>query len=226
MLIQLPRAAQAFASDVNNDNQLSWDEFSYWAEYQPQFSVWLQRLGIACLEAISPLEDRNVQHSGQRPVQSTYRVRRKFPLGTQFDKLRVGQVRNIFMSYSTYGKLGPEQFATCLNELHVHSPHTVRRLFTLFDRDVSGDVMMREFASGFFLLCGGSYREKLNEAFNLFDLVCGRRRVVSAAPRCRAANADRPARRAPFRSAITKAITLLSDRSPPFCRTGTATCTR
>lgn len=74
--------AQAFASDVNGDNQLSWDEFSYWAEYQPQFSVWLQRLGIACLEAISPLEDRNVQHAGQRPVQSTYRVRRKFPLGT------------------------------------------------------------------------------------------------------------------------------------------------
>eukprot|EP01050_Picozoa_sp_SAG11_P027002 SAG11_NODE_6674_length_1270_cov_0.831768_2_plen_152_part_00 len=98
------------------------------------------------------------------------------------------------------------------NELHIHSPHTVRRLFTLFDRDVTGDVMMREFASGFFLLCGGvimhrprftppnhrtacgalsalsflrqfstlqyhvmavrvgSYREKIAEAFNLFDL--------------------------------------------------------
>ena len=129
MLIQLPRAAQAFASDVNNDNQLSWDEFSYWAEYQPQFSVWLQRLGIACLEAISPLEDRNVQHSGQRPVQSTYRVRRKFPLGTQFDKLRVGQVRNIFMSYSTYGK--PKPTLTLLSCLSTRSPrhpaHTAQR---------------------------------------------------------------------------------------------------
>jgi hypothetical protein len=89
---------------------------------------------------------------------------------TQFDQLRVHQVRSIFMSYSTYGKLGPQQFASCMNELHVHSPYTVRRLFTLFDRDVSGDVMMREFATGFFLLCGGTIHEKLAEAFNLFDL--------------------------------------------------------
>lgn len=161
---------QAFAQDVNQDNKLSWEEFELWAEYNPQFATWLQRLGGACLEAIAPLEDRNVAQAGQRPVASTYRLRRKFPLGTQFDRLRVHQVRNIFMSYSTYGKLGPEQFASCMNELHVHSPYTVRRLFTLFDRDVSGDVMMREFATGFFLLCGGGFHEKLAEAFNLFDL--------------------------------------------------------
>lgn len=161
---------QAFAQDVNQDNKLSWEEFELWAEYNPQFAMWLQRLGGACLEAIAPLEDRNVSQAGQRPVASTYRLRRKFPLGTQFDRLRVHQVRNIFMSYSTYGKLGPEQFASCMNELHVHSPYTVRRLFTLFDRDVSGDVMMREFATGFFLLCAGSFHEKLAEAFNLFDL--------------------------------------------------------
>ena len=138
---------QAFAQDVNQDNKLSWEEFELWAEYNPQFATWLQRLGGACLEAIAPLEDRNTAQAGQRPVASTYRIQRKFPLGTQFERLRVHQVRNIFMSYSTYGKLGPEQFASCMNELHVHSPYTVRRLFTLFDRDVSGDVMMREFAT-------------------------------------------------------------------------------
>jgi Ca2+-binding EF-hand superfamily protein len=161
---------QAFAQDINADNNLSWAEFELWAEYNPQFGMWLQRLGIACLETLAPLEDRNQAFTGQRPVSSTYRVKRKFPLGTQFDQLRVHQVRSIFMSYSTYGKLGPQQFASCMNELHVHSPYTVRRLFTLFDRDVSGDVMMREFATGFFLLCGGTIHEKLAEAFNLFDL--------------------------------------------------------
>jgi Ca2+-binding EF-hand superfamily protein len=56
-----------------------------------------------------------------------------------------------------------------MRQLHIVSPYTVRRLFTLFDRDGGGDVTMRELGAGFFLLCGGGLREKLTAAFQLFD---------------------------------------------------------
>ena len=162
--------AVAFAADVNQDHTLSWQEFELWSEENPTFSSWLEQLGVSCLESIATMEDKGVKHdSGQRPVPSTFRVRRKYPNGSLFERLRVYQVRSIFNSYSTYGKLGPDRFAACLYKLRIFSPYTVRRLFALFDRDGGGDVSMREFASGFFLLCGGSLEEKLAEAFLLYD---------------------------------------------------------
>lgn len=162
--------AVAFAADVNQDHTLSWQEFELWAEENPTFSTWLEQLGVSCLESIATMEDRGMKHdSGQRPVPSTFRARRKYPHGTLFERLRVYQVRSIFSSFATFGQLNPDRFAACLHKLRIFSPYTVRRLFALFDRDGGGDVSMREFASGFFLLCGGGLEEKLAEAFMLYD---------------------------------------------------------
>jgi hypothetical protein len=99
----------------------------------------VEQLGLSCLESIATAEDEDMPHKdGERPVPSTFRARRKFPNGTLFERLRVYQVRDIFSSYATYGQLNPDRFAACLRKLKIFSPYTVRRLFTLFDRDGSG----------------------------------------------------------------------------------------
>ena len=129
----------AFAADVNQDHVLSWQEFELWAEENPTFRTWVEQLGLSCLESIATAEDEDMPHKdGERPVPSTFRARRKFPNGTLFERLRVYQVRDIFSSYATYGQLNPDRFAACLRKLKIFSPYTVRRLFTLFDRDGSG----------------------------------------------------------------------------------------
>ena len=160
----------AFHADVNQDHVLSWHEFQLWAAENPQFNTWLDQLGLCCLESVATVEDRGIRHAGaKRPLASTFRARRQHPRGSDFEKLRVYQVRGLVGTHTTFGKLGAERFAACLHALHVRSPYTVRRLFALFDRDGSGDVDLREFAPGFFLLCGGGLEEKLAEAFVLYD---------------------------------------------------------
>ena len=131
----------AFHADVNQDHVLSWHEFQLWAAENPQFNTWLDQLGLCCLESVATVEDRGIRHAGaKRPLASTFRARRQHPRGSDFEKLRVYQVRGLVGTHTTFGKLGAERFAACLHALHVRSPYTVRRLFALFDRDGSGQA--------------------------------------------------------------------------------------
>lgn len=183
--------ALAFASDVNHDGVLSWAEFESFASEQPQFVLWSTQLGLACLESVAMIEDRSrllardtqntstntssaPSSSSSFPATavqslSTARARRRFPDGSPWTMLRVMQVEALFSQHATYGRLNPDQFASLLRKLFVRSPYTVRRLFTLFDRDGGGDVSMAECGAGFFLLCGGGLPEKLSAGFNMFD---------------------------------------------------------
>jgi Ca2+-binding EF-hand superfamily protein len=167
--------AVAFAADVDNDGVISREEFELFATENPQFVKWSKYLAVVCLQVIHTVENQqrsgtaHDRQRGQLPSPSMLRIRIRFPTGTSWDRLRVHHVRDMFASFSVYGKLGPEEFAGLMRQLHIVSPYTVRRLFTLFDRDGGGDVTMRELGAGFFLLCGGGLREKLTAAFQLFD---------------------------------------------------------
>ena len=83
--------------------------------------------------------------------ESSYRLRRKFPLGSHFDRLSPEDVRRVFEAHAAGGKLSYGQFEACLKQMNVNSSFSVRRLFQLFDNDQSGFVELHEFASSFLL---------------------------------------------------------------------------
>lgn len=168
-------ATIAFAADIDHDGVVSREEFELFATENPQFVKWSKHLGAICLHVVHSIENQRNSakkldhHVGQVPPLSVLWNRHKFSSGTRWDRLRVHHVRDIFASFSVYGKLGPEQFAALMRQFHVVSPYTVRRLFAVFDRDSGGDVTMREVGAGFCMLCGGGQQEKLTSAIQLFD---------------------------------------------------------
>ena len=111
----------------------------------------------------------SVSTTNERPTESSYRLLRKFPLGSHFDRITPEDVRRVFEAHSLQGRLGVEQFGLCLNEMGIHAAFTIRLLFQLFDTDGSGAVELHEFASSFLLLCGGPMEMKLQKAFAMYD---------------------------------------------------------
>ena len=163
-------------SDPTSDAiSLTRDEFQGWVLECPRLKQWLNRLGNASVEALSALEDGNITSApntggiDELPPESTFRLLRKFPLGSHFDSVTPEDVRRVFEAHSAQGRLGVEQFALCLNEMGIFSSFTIRRLFQLFDTDASGAVELHEFASSFLLLCGGPMETKLQKAFSMYD---------------------------------------------------------
>jgi Ca2+-binding EF-hand superfamily protein len=154
---------------------LTRDDFQSWVLECPRLKQWLNRLGDASVEALSALEEGNMSSmpsattANDQPTESTYRLLRKFPLGSHFDRITPEDVRRVFEAHSVQGRLGVEQFGLCLNEMGIHSAFSIRRLFQLFDTDGSGAVELHEFASSFLLLCGGPMESKLQKAFAMYD---------------------------------------------------------
>jgi Ca2+-binding EF-hand superfamily protein len=167
--------AQARARSVaEEDGEIAFtrDEWCTWLLESPRLRQWLSRLGNAAVEALSALEDCYLpllpEGRGELP-ESTYRLWRKFPLGTHFDHITPEHVRQVFEANASDGQLRLEQFSLCLNQMQIYSTFSIRRLFQLFDHDESGTVELHEFASSFLLLCGGSLEEKLQKAFAMYD---------------------------------------------------------
>ena len=158
-----------------NAASLSRNEFQAWVLECPRLKQWLNQLGNASVEALSTLEESDmsampsVSTTNERPTESSYRLLRKFPLGSHFDRITPEDVRRVFEAHSLQGRLGVEQFGLCLNEMGIHAAFTIRRLFQLFDTDGSGAVELHEFASSFLLLCGGPMEMKLQKAFAMYD---------------------------------------------------------
>eukprot|EP01043_Picozoa_sp_COSAG02_P046506 COSAG02_NODE_4356_length_5458_cov_2.062138_3_plen_1199_part_01 len=174
-------------------------EFMLFLQVQPALELWVSRLGIGCLEALAPLEDRALPTTGRRPTDSMYRARRKYPKGTQFDELRVGTILEVVKRHAHYGWLDQHAFAQVMCELRVYKPATLRRLHRLFDFSNGGSttvasgggadeynranlaslVHVRDVSASLLLLSGDSWRVKFRNAFFLFD-ADGRGRLYRA----------------------------------------------
>jgi Ca2+-binding EF-hand superfamily protein len=158
-----------------NAASLTRNDFQAWVLECPRLKKWLHQLGNASVEGLSALEESNmsampsVSAANEQPTESSYRLLRKFPLGSHFDRITPEDVRRVFEAHSIQGQLGVEQFGLCLNEMGIHAAFTIRRLFQLFDTDGSGTVELHEFASSFLLLCGGPMEMKLQKAFAMYD---------------------------------------------------------
>lgn len=158
-----------------NAASLTRNDFQAWVLECPRLKKWLHHLGNASVEALSTLEESNMSAmpslftANEQPTESSYRLLRKFPLGTHFDRIMPEDVRRVFEAHAIQGRLGVEQFGLCLNEMGIHAAFTIRRLFQLFDTDGSGAVELHEFASSFLLLCGGPMELKLQKAFAMYD---------------------------------------------------------
>jgi Ca2+-binding EF-hand superfamily protein len=174
-------------------------EFMLFLEVQPALESWVSRLGVGCLEALAPLEDRALPTTGRRPTDSTYRSRRKYPKGTQFDHLRAGDILEMVKRHAHYGWLDQHAFAQAMSELRIYDPATLQRVHTLLDFSNGGSVTtaptggadeynraslntrvhVRDASASLLLLSGDSWRVKLRHAFFLFD-ADGRGRLYRA----------------------------------------------
>lgn len=175
-------------------------EFQLFLSVQPAFEVWVGRLGVGCLEALAPLEDRALPTTGRRPTDSAYRSRRKYPKGTQFDHLRVDDVLERVKRHAHYGWLDQHAFAQVMSELQVYEPASLRRLHTLLDFSNGGSltaassdrgagaldrarqgskVHVRDASATLLLLSGDSWRVQLRAAFFIYD-ADGRGRLYRA----------------------------------------------
>ena len=119
--------------DAEGADSMTRAEFMLFLQVQPALESGVARLGIGCLEALAPLEDRALLTTGRRPTDSTYRARRKYPKGTQFDHLRVSAILETVKRHAHYGWLDQHAFVQVMCELRVYQPATLRRLHTLLD---------------------------------------------------------------------------------------------
>ena len=140
-----------------------------WSESTPNFARWIERLGLACLESLVPLEVRlSQQHVTHRAI-ATCCMQRKWPDGNPLRRISTAGVREAVIRYSRGGRLDASQFRACLRDLNIRSPLTGRRMFNLLDRDVVGSVAAVDTATCLLLLCAGSVHEKLQAMWTLWD---------------------------------------------------------
>jgi Ca2+-binding EF-hand superfamily protein len=157
--------------EPTNDICLTRTEFCQFAQENRRLATWVGSVGDACVEMLSTMDESYLGVlSDCSTLYCAQRLHRKYPLGTPFDNITAEDVRRVFEARSTMGKMGPEQFACCLNDLKIHSTFTIGRLFRLFDSDQSGYIEMHEFASSFSLVCSGPVDEKLQKAFAMYDV--------------------------------------------------------
>jgi Ca2+-binding EF-hand superfamily protein len=140
-----------------------------WADSTPTFARWVERLGLACLESLVPLEIRLSQQSSAHVGSAACRLQRKWPDGHPLRSNSVAGVRAAVLRFSRSGRLDAAQFRACMAELHLRSPLGHRRMFNLLDRDVAGSVSSLEAATCLLLLCGASAKDKLQAMWTLWD---------------------------------------------------------
>ena len=148
--------------------ELSLDFFELWAGSSPVFSCWLDRLGLAFLHCLVPLEERLAHPATERSA-AACRLQRKWPDGTPFRRNSVGGVIDSVARYSTAGRLHPSQLRACLCELNVRSPLSARRVQLLLDRNCGGSVSSLEAATTLLLLCSAPLRERLRGWWETWD---------------------------------------------------------
>lgn len=150
-------AQQCFAeADTDKDGRLSFDEFRAWYSKPSR--------GLA--EAAEGL-----------PAGFTLEEVRRL---TNLSSYGVADVIDVFAQHaSETGVLSRPAFYSCLQQFQrpdltpeeeTRAQLVAQRLFSLFDVDGNGVVDFTELASGFSVLCGGSGDEKVNLAFQLYDL--------------------------------------------------------
>ena len=118
--------SRAFAADDGDAAEaagLTRAEWSLYLEVQPALELWVGRLGVGCLEALAPLEDRALPAKGRRPTDSTYRARRKFPQGTLYNRLRVDEILDVVKSHAQYGLLDADRATPDLTLASACSPN-------------------------------------------------------------------------------------------------------
>jgi Ca2+-binding EF-hand superfamily protein len=175
--------ARAFAADAHPDAHaaagLTRSEFELFLTVQPALTRWVAQLGIGCLEALAPLEDKALSIRGSRPLNSAYRARRKFPLGTAWDQLRSSTILGILREHASMAWLDLPRWSRVLQELRLYEPHTLRRTYAVLSFPVGDEraggvgggteVCMRDGAAALLLLSSDGWRTKLRQTLHLYD---------------------------------------------------------
>jgi len=100
----------------------------------------------------------------------------EFVQATNFDKVEVKELYDIFKSISPDSAVDRETFKKGLSKLttvglkHIDDTPFADRLFDLLDTNRDGVVDLGEFVCGLSLLCKGSVEEKLELSFKAYDI--------------------------------------------------------
>lgn len=89
---------------------------------------------------------------------------------TAFNKHHLNLLYKQYQKTAVNGMLDKERFAKGLQSIGINDKTMIDHLFTAFDSDKDGFVDFRDFACGLSILHQGSYDDRLQLAFNAYDL--------------------------------------------------------